>query len=451
MKNEQQFQGKHVLVLGLAKSGEASSRLLHRLGGIVTVNDAKPIEENTQAKELEKEGIKVICGAHPLSLLDEPVDFIVKNPGIPYTNPIIKEAVTRGISVFTEIELASKLSDAEIISITGSNGKTTTTTLIVEMLENSGRTPLVAGNIGKVACEVVQKASEDNIIVMEVSSFQLQGTETFHPRVAVLLNLYDAHLDYHGTKEAYGEAKGKMFANLTDEDYAVINKDSEMVMKLAANTKGKKIFFSVNEPLDEGVSIKDEKIYFNNEMIAPVSDVVLPGKHNLENILAAIASAKLMGANNEQIIHVIKTFSGVKHRLQFVTNVNERAFYNNSKATNITAAETAIFAFENPVVLLAGGLDRGNSFDEFIPALQKVKAVITFGETKNKIKEAAKEAGVSTIIETENVQSAVPLAYDASREGDIILLSPACASWDQYKTFEERGDKFIEAIEALKS
>ncbi|UOE92930.1 UDP-N-acetylmuramoyl-L-alanine--D-glutamate ligase [Alkalihalobacillus sp. LMS39] len=450
MKDIHQFKNQHILIIGLAKSGFAASRLLYQLGATITVNDAKPLEENPEARQLEEIGVRVICGAHPLSLLDEPVDFIVKNPGIPYSNPLIKEAVRRGISVVTEVELASRLSEAPLIAITGSNGKTTTTTLAVEMLKESEKIPLVAGNIGTVACEVVQHATTDNIIVTELSSFQLQGTETFHPKVAVLLNLFDAHLDYHGTKEKYGQAKAKIFSNLTDEDYHVVNVDDPCVLSLSERAKGIKIPFSTKTEQKTGGYIKAGAIYFQDEKIIDVNDIALPGKHNLENILAAICATKVMGAKTEQIQSVLQTFTGVKHRVQYVEAINGRRFYNDSKATNILAANAAISAFTNPVILLAGGLDRGNEFDELVPALKKVKAVIAFGQTQEKIVKAAIEAGVAIIKKAERVEDGVPLAYDVSDEGDIILLSPACASWDQYKTFEERGDSFIATVQNLK-
>ncbi|MBU8907112.1 UDP-N-acetylmuramoyl-L-alanine--D-glutamate ligase [Desertibacillus haloalkaliphilus] len=449
MKDMNQFRGKRVLVLGLAKSGFAASQLLHRLGATIIVNDAKPLEENEQAKQLEQIGIDVVCGAHPVSLLDEPVDFIVKNPGVPYSNPIVKAAIERGISVVTEIELASLLSEADMIAITGSNGKTTTTTLIVDMLKGSGREPLVAGNIGTVACEVAETATINNIIVTEVSSFQLMGTERFHPKVSVFLNLFDAHLDYHGTREEYGKAKAKIFANLTEDDFAVINAEDRDVVSLASQTKARLIPFSVTKEVSDGAYIKDEVVYFQGEEIISVADIVLPGKHNLENVLAAVAASLLMGATRKQITEVLKTFSGVKHRLQYVGTKNGRKFFNDSKATNSLATQKALTAFDAPIVLLAGGLDRGNGFDDLLPYLKKVKAVITFGETKSKLVKTAQVAGVQWIRETKNAETAVQEAYNLSERGDVILLSPACASWDQYRTFEERGDKFIAAIGKL--
>lgn len=452
MKNRDYFQGKNVLVLGLAKSGFAASRLLVRLGANVIVNDAKPFENNQEAEQLTKEGIEVICGAHPISLLDEPIDFVVKNPGIPYSNVIVEAAIAKSIPVITEVEIASIISEAEMIAITGSNGKTTTTTLTFEMLKNSEKNPIVAGNIGTVVCEVAEKATEQDVLVTEVSSFQLQGTNEFHPKVAMLLNIIDAHLDYHGTKENYIAAKSKILANLTARDYFVYNADDPIVAEVAKQCEaGQKVPFSTKKELNHGAYVKDGILFFKNEAIIAKEDVILPGKHNLENVLAAISAAKIMGAHNEQIVKVLKTFSGVKHRLQYVDKISGRKFYNDSKATNIFATKTAIDAFSQPIILLAGGLDRGNSFAELIPALKKVKGMVVFGETKQKLIEAANDAGVKTVIESENVEDAVSKAFNQSNDGDVILLSPACASWDQYKTFEERGDKYINAISELKN
>ncbi|OIJ17743.1 UDP-N-acetylmuramoyl-L-alanine--D-glutamate ligase [Anaerobacillus alkalidiazotrophicus] len=449
MKNIQFYIGKKVLVVGLAKSGVAVSKLLHKLGAIVVVNDQKPIEENVQARELQELGVEVICGGHPLELLDQDFDLVVKNPGIPYTNPLIKKALEKGIIVITELEIASIISEAEMIAITGSNGKTTTTTLISEMLKESEREPLLAGNIGTVACEVAQVATKKNILVTEVSSFQLMGTENFHPKISVFLNLFDSHLDYHGTKQAYGEAKAKIFANLTKEDYYVINEDDPNVVRLSEGVNGNRVTFSVKKKVENGAYIENNTIYFQNEKIISLDKIVLPGAHNLENILAAICAAKLAGAKNNRIVEVLSTFSGVKHRTQFVTVINERKFYNDSKATNMFATKVAISAFSDPVILIAGGLDRGNEFDDLIPTLKKVKGVVLYGETAQKLGNAAKKAGLTFIKTVNNLNEAVNEAYDSSSKNDVILLSPACASWDQFKTFEQRGDTFIEAVHNL--
>lgn len=451
MKTIDQFQKKHVLVLGLAKSGLAAAKLLHRLGARVVVNDMKPYEENEAAKELERLGIKVICGHHPVNLLDdEKVEYIVKNPGIPYTNILIQQATEKGIPIITEVELAYLISEAGIIAITGSNGKTTTTTLIYEMLKADGQKVLIAGNIGQVACEVCSQATKEHIVVMELSSFQLLGTIEFRPKIALLLNIFDAHLDYHGTKDAYMKAKQRIFMNQKEEDYSVINANDKHVVSLAEVTKGQKVRFSTTLTDTNGAYINDGKVYFRDEYIMDLKDIVLPGEHSLENILAAISVVKLKGVKNESIKKVLTTFQGVKHRLQYVATVNGRKFYNDSKATNILATEKALLAFRSPTILLAGGLDRGNEFDELKQAMRYVKAVVTFGETAPKIERVAKELGIEQIKRVDNVEQAAIYAYEISNEGDVILLSPACASWDQYKTFEQRGDIFINAVHKLK-
>lgn len=451
MKHVATYQGKRVLVVGLAKSGLAAAQLLHQLGAIVTVNDQKPKEENEAAQTLEQKGVRVICGGHPLELLDEPFDLLVKNPGIPYTNPLIAKAMEKGLPIITEVELAYTISEAPFIGITGSNGKTTTTTLIFEMLKKGNKRPLIAGNIGTVACEVAQTATEGNWVVTELSSFQLMGIQTFQPHIAVLLNIFDAHLDYHGTKEAYAQAKGNLFKNQTESDYAVVNADDEWIRKLAALSRAKKIWFSATKPLASGAYVCENALYWDEEKIINLSDIALPGKHNVENILAALSVAKLVGVDNEAIVRVLTSFTGVKHRLQYVETVNGRKFFNDSKATNILATQKALAAFaDQPVILLAGGLDRGNEFDALIPFLRHVKAIVLFGQTAPKLARVAKEAGIETVCHVDNVEKAVPVAYELSAPGDVILLSPACASWDQYKTFEQRGDIFVQAVHMLK-
>lgn len=450
MKTITKFQHKKVLVLGLAKSGASAASLLHKLGAFVTVNDKKPLQENPQAQDLLEQGIKVITGSHPIELLDEGYEYIVKNPGIPYSNPLVRGALERGIPVLTEIELAYLISEAPIIGITGTNGKTTTTTLIFEMLEKDGKRPLIAGNIGKVASKVAQKATEENIVVMELSSFQLMGIETFRPHISIITNLYEAHLDYHGTKEEYAKAKANITRNQTEDDYLIINGDQDELIELTKFSKAKKVLFSTKRVIEDGAYIQDGIVYFRGEKLIDTEEIALPGSHNLENILAAVAAVKLAGGGNEAIRNVLKVFAGVKHRTQYVGEVNGRKFYNDSKATNTLATKAALSAFQSPIILLAGGLDRGNGFDDLIPYLKNVKAVITFGQTAEKISETARKAGIKTIVHAENVSDAVPKAYQLSEKGDIILLSPACASWDQYKTFEQRGDIFIEAVHRLK-
>ena len=450
MREIKDYVHKKVLVLGLAKSGVGAANLLHRLGAFVTVNDNKPLSENPEAQGLLEQGITVICGSHPVELLDEGFELIVKNPGIPYHNEMVQVAIEKGIPIITEVELAYQISEAPFIAITGTNGKTTTTTLIYEMLKAGQKAPLIAGNIGTVASEVAQDATAENTIVIELSSFQLMGITTFKPKIAVLTNLYDAHLDYHGTRKEYWGAKANITKYQTEEDYFIVNGDQECTFEIGKSSNAVLVPFSTKQAQPMGAYVSGDYLYFKDEKIMPIGDIVLPGAHNLENILSAVAAAKLTHVSNEAIIEVLTTFTGVKHRLQYIGEIEGRKFYNDSKATNILATEKALTAFTSPIVLLAGGLDRGNGFDELIPVLHNVKTVVTFGQTAPKIEEAATKAGIKTIVRVDNVEKAVPVAFTHSSPGDVILLSPACASWDQYKTFEVRGDIFINAVHKLK-
>ena len=443
------LQSKKVLVLGLAKSGVAASELLHELGAFVTVNDAKPFDANPEAQGLLAKGITVICGRHPEDLLDEGFELVVKNPGIPYSNPIVADAIRREVPVITEMELAYLVSEAPMIGITGTNGKTTTTTIIFEMLEKGNKQPLIAGNIGTVACGVAKEATAENVIVTELSSFQLMGTRTFKPKIAILTNLYDAHLDYHGTFEEYADAKFGVTRNQTEEDYFIFNNDQQVVRDYAAKSKAQTIPFTTKGRTEVGVSADKEAIYWNGERIIERSDIALPGQHNLENILCAVAACLVYGCELEAMKDVLATFGGVRHRMQFVRSWKGRKVYNDSKATNCLAAKSAIEAFEQPIVLLAGGLDRGHSFEELRESMSNVKTVVAFGETGLRFIEFAKSCGVANTIAATNVEDAVVYAADASKEGDVIILSPACASWDQYDSFEIRGDVFIDSVMKL--
>lgn len=449
----EKYKNKRVLILGLAKSGYSAALLLHRLGASLVVNDKMPYDENNERlRHLESIGITVICGGHPLHIFDDyQIELVVKNPGIRYDNPLISEAKKRSLPIITEVELAYEVSEAEFIGITGSNGKTTTTMLTYELLKEGEKQPLIAGNIGTVVSDVAAKAAKNNVIVTELSSFQLMGTVSFKPKVSVLLNIFDAHLDYHGTKEEYVAAKANIFANQTKDDFVVYNADDSTLVELVKRSKAALVPFSRRRKLEKGTCLDGEDIYFNGERIVSIKSIALPGEHNIENVLAAVSAAKLYRVPNEWIERVLSAFKGVKHRLEYVTSINGRKFYNDSKATNILATEKAITSFKEPVVLLAGGLDRGNRFDELIPIFKRhVKAVVTFGETAKIIEETAKHAGVEKTKIVETMDEAVKTAYQFSSKGDVILLSPACASWDQYKTFEERGDMFISSVHKLK-
>lgn len=317
--------------------------------------------------------------------------------------------------------------------------------MLNEMTPNQS---LLAGNIGFPGSEVAEKATADQYIAMELSSFQLMGIRTFCPKIAVITNIYEAHIDYHKTREEYVKAKWRIQENQTKNEFLVINWDQDELRNMTKRTKAKVIPFSPTQKLGEGAYIKDGNIMFYDELIGKRDDILLPGEHNLENILASIAVAKICDVSNEQIMHVLETFKGVEHRTQFVKELNGRKFYNDSKATNILATQSALSGFNQPVVLLAGGLDRGIEFDELKPFFKNVKTLIVFGETAEKVGRVGKEAGVD-VHQVHDVTAAVPLAYELSSPDDIILLSPACASWDQYRTFEVRGRAFMDAIEEL--
>ncbi|WP_339282412.1 UDP-N-acetylmuramoyl-L-alanine--D-glutamate ligase [Oceanobacillus sp. FSL K6-3682] len=448
MNTMKQFP-KTVLVLGLARSGTAAARVLLDGGKDVTVNDQAASYGDDSVQELQRKGAHLVLGSHPLSVLGG-IEVVVKNPGIRYDHPIIAEAIRRNIPVITEVELVSYLTQQPVIGITGSNGKTTTTTLITEMLKYSDCNVKLAGNIGIAATEVAQTMQADEKMVIELSSFQLQGISEFRPTTAVLLNIFEAHLDYHGDLESYVNAKCNIFKNQQADDYLVYNADDSTLKERVTHTNAKKIPFSVTKNLQqEGAWANETHVCFFDEAIIALEDIVLVGKHNLENILAAVAAAKLNGATNEGIQHVLRTFSGVKHRLEFVGMIQDRYVYNDSKATNILATQKALDSFKKGIVLLAGGLDRGNEFDELIPHLKNVKAMVVFGETASKLERIGREAGVQVIKHAEGVDDAAKIGFALTDAGDILLLSPACASWDQYKTFEERGDIFVQAVHTI--
>ena len=449
MKKIANFANKKVLVLGLAKSGESAARLLDKLGAIVTVNDGKPFEENPAAQSLLEEGIKVVTGGHPLELLDEDFELMVKNPGIPYDNAMVVRALEKKIPVITEVELAYLISEAPIIGITGSNGKTTTTTMIAQVLTAGGQNGLLSGNIGFPASQVAQTASSKDTLVMELSSFQLMGIEDFHPQIAAITNLMPTHLDYHGSVEEYAAAKWNIQKNMTADDYLVLNFNQDWAKGMASQTQATVVPFSTTEKVD-GAYLEGDVLTFRGEAIMQVAEIGVPGSHNVENALATIAVAKLRGIDNQTIKEVLSAFGGVKHRLQYVGRVNEVVFYNDSKSTNILATQKALSGFDNSkVILIAGGLDRGNEFDELVPDLKGLKKMVILGQSAPRVKRAADQAGVSYLDAT-NVRDAAHKAFAQAEPGDIILLSPANASWDMYSNFEVRGDEFLAAFEELK-
>ena len=449
MKKITNFENKKVLVLGLAKSGESAARVLNQLEAIVTVNDGKPFDENPAAQDLLAEGIKVVTGGHPLDLLEEDFAVMVKNPGIPYNNPMVERAMALKIPIITEVELAYLISESPIVGITGTNGKTTTTTLIADILNADGKVAKLSGNIGFPASDVASKSTADETLIMELSSFQLMGIEAFQPKIAVITNLFSAHLDYHGSQDNYEAAKWRIQENMTADDFLVLNFNQAKLRDRATLTSAQVVPFSTTEIVETGAYVSDGQIYFKGDKIMAVAGLSLPGEHNVENALAAICVAKLSGVSNAAITRVLKTFSGVKHRLQYLGQKAQIKFYNDSKATNILATQKALSGFDNHTLwLLAGGLDRGNGFEELSADVADLKGMIVFGETAPKLRALAESLAIP-VYDSQNVATATVLAYRNTAAGDTVLLSPANASWDQYKTFEQRGDLFIDAFTGL--
>ncbi len=452
MKMIKDYQNKKILVLGAGKSGTHAAELLRQLGADVVVNDAKPSDQLPEIQELNDLGIQTITGQQSVDILDQNFDLMVKNPGIPYDNQVVAAAVSKNLPIITEVELAAQITDAQIIGVTGSNGKTTTVTMITKILneERPKGHAYAAGNIGVSATEIAMKATADDTIVMELSSFMLLGIKTLHPKVAVLTNIFSNHLDYHKTRQNYVNAKMRITMNQTTDDFFVVNFDSNEWRQLSTRSQAQVVPFARTSEISHGAYEKNGKLYYNDEFIMNATDIKVPGKQNVENALAAIATAKILGKSNLAITNVLETFTGVRHRVQFVLESEGRRFYNDSKATDIEATQIALEGFDQPIVLLAGGLDRGYSFDKMVPQLKAhVKAAVVFGQTADLLEEALKKAEVKNIRKVENLDEAVPVAYHFSDEGDIILLSPANASWDQFKTFEQRGDEFIKDVENL--
>ncbi|POH11636.1 UDP-N-acetylmuramoyl-L-alanine--D-glutamate ligase [Fructilactobacillus sanfranciscensis] len=451
MKQINDYKDKNVLVFGAGLSGTNAAKLLIKLGANVTLTDTKPASEIADFDELVKAGVKVVAGKSPLSLLDN-VDLMVKNPGINYDVPLVKAAEDKKIPVIVEIELAGEIANAKLIGVTGSNGKTTTTTMIAEMLNagNEKGKAYRAGNIGISATKVAEKATSNDEIVMELSSFMLLGITTLHPHIAVITNIFENHLDYHKTRENYINAKMQITKNQTADDYLVMNFDREEWRKLSKRSKAKVVPFSVKGNYEDGAYQRDGKLYFRDEYIMKAKDIRIPGEQNVENALAAIAVARLSGVSATEIVKVLKNFGGVRHRNQFVLSSNGRDFYNDSKATDIEATQMAIEGFKKPIILLAGGLDRGYTFEKLEPDFKKyLNGIVLFGETAQLLKDSAQKAGVPQIKVVDNLDEAVPVAYEMSKPGEIVLLSPANASWDQFPSFEIRGDQYIKDVEKL--
>lgn len=441
------FSDKKIYMMGMARSGYEAAKLLSQYGNEIVITDGKEQDLN-QVSELESLGVQVIITPHQENYLNETFDYVIKNPGIRFDMPCIKKAEELGIPVINEVELAFHFlpKNVHIIAVTGSNGKTTTATLIYEFLRAMGVPVHLGGNIGFPMCSLIHDIKENDYLVLEVSAQQLHDMYDFKTEVSVLTNLTPVHLDFFGTYEYYQSMKKKIFNHHDKQCLAIINMDDKVEMELVSDISSTKQYFSLQN--EAQVYLRDDAIYYGGEKVIDVNDIRVQGNHNYQNIMCAILATKRFGIQNETIKEVLMQFAGVEHRMEFVSKINGREFYNDSKATNVKSTEIALGAFKRPVILLLGGLDRGHSFDDLKDDMDYVKCVICYGETKDRIKTFCDSIHVdSNVVNT--LEEAIKVAYHISEDGDVILLSPACASWDQYKCFEDRGNEFKRVVDTL--
>lgn len=442
------IEHKKILVLGMARSGVSVAKLLARFNNDIIITDLKE-QERDLVEELEALGIKVHITDKQEDLVDESFDIVIKNPAIRKDNFAVLRAKNLGILVVNEVEVAFKFlpENVSVIGITGSNGKTTTTTIVYELLKSTGRNVFLGGNIGIPFSSFVLDIKSGDILVLEISDHQLCDMYDFKTNISALTNLSEVHIDFHGTYEQYKKTKKKIFNNQTKNDLVILNKDNIDVLEVSQDSEAQKIYFSSKEIAD--VYLKDNEILYKNEAVIQTSDIRVKGIHNYENIMVAIAIAKQYGVTNDNIKEFLSTFNGVEHRIEYVRTLNGRKFYNDSKATNNESTIIALNSFNEDTILIMGGLDRNIPFDSIAPYLKHVTCIFAYGETKDKIREFAHLNHVQAI-SVEHLKEAIFKAYEMSKEGDIILLSPACASWDQYKDFEERGNEFKEVVNSLR-
>lgn len=441
------LKNSKIFVLGMARSGYEVSKYLSRYNNEIIVTDAKE-QDRDKVKELESLGVKVVITDKPADFIDETFDLVIKNPGIKYTNPLVVKANSLGIAVVNEMEVASYFfpKNLQVIGVTGSNGKTTTTNLIHEMLKASHKKVIMAGNMGIPVCSILDNLTDDTILLLEVSIQQLCNLSHFKTNVSVLTNLTPTHIDFLDTYENYKNTKKRIFNNHGDEDIAIINIGNSDEMELTKDIKSHKIYFS--SKMDTDICVKGDYLNYFGEDIIKLEDIKLQGMHNYENACCAIGAVKHYGVSNEAIIQVLKTFGGVEHRLEFVRKVNGVEYYNDSEATNTISTIIALKAFKKPEILILGGLDRGHSFDPLNDYIGNVKLVGCYGETKQKIEEWAHKMNLPVKV-FDNLHDTTMYIASVASPGDVVLLSPACASWDQYKCCEDRGDEFKSIVNGL--
>ena len=454
--NLDNIQGKEILIIGLGKSGTATCQTVLDLGAKVTVQDVRDEREFDPSflNYLKGRGVRCFFNSTPDDM--SVYDMIILSPGASPELDFVQEGQKHGAEIIGELELAFRSGKGNFIAITGTNGKTTTTTLVGEIFKAAGRKTFVVGNIGTAAISDASKSTENDWLITEASSFQLETTKYFKPLVSAILNLTPDHLNRHHTMKAYGEAKAKIFQNQSEDGYLVINYDDKKCFNLSKKCKAKVIPFSRKQELEQGAFIKDDSIVILPEgrkkeiKICPLSDIRIIGGHNIENALAAAAICYYSGIDPEIIGKAIADFAGVEHRIEYSGTVDGVKYYNDSKGTNVDAAVTALRAINENIILIAGGDGKGQEFDSFVKEFKgAVKHLIVLGQDGPKIAKAAKAIGFTNISRAKDIPECVSIAAKIAKEGDTVLLSPACASWDMYDNYEQRGNHFKECVELL--
>lgn len=446
-----EYNGKKALVCGMARSGIAAAKLLNRLGARVTLQDMKKREEiSADVLALEGEGIVLYTGANPDEIACAQ-DLIVLSPGIPCDLPFIAAAEAAGIAVISEVELAYSLTPCPITAITGTNGKTTTTTLTGEIMKTAYSKTAVVGNIGVPYSEEVEGLTEKDWVVAEISSFQMEKAKEFHPHISAVLNITPDHLNRHKTMDVYIAMKERVFAKQTAEDFCILNHGDEACRKMADKTAAKVFFFDSSERLAEGIYLDGDAIEVRwgaiNETLIHVDELQILGVHNYENVMAVAAMGICAGIALDTIRTVLKGFAGVAHRIEYVATVDGVDYYNDSKGTNVDASIRAVLAMKKPIVLIGGGYDKGSSFDEWTKLFPgRVKHLVLIGVTAPKVRASAEKFGFTAISDCETFAEAVDLCREKAEDGDCVLLSPACASWGMFDNYEQRGDMFKEQV-----
>jgi UDP-N-acetylmuramoylalanine--D-glutamate ligase len=447
-----ELKNKKVLVVGLGRSGAASAIFLQEHGARVIVSDSKSEAQlQRDVPALLDRGISIETGQHGERTFRDQ-NLIVVSPGVPSDQPQLQHARSLGIPVIGEVELACRFLQGKVLAITGSNGKTTTTTLVGEILSKSGKKTLVGGNIGTPVISLAEKSTPETLVVLEISSFQLESIEQFRPWIAAILNITPDHLDRHHTFQAYVDAKARIFENQQADDFAVLNADDPVCVGLKDKIKSTLLWFSRKQRVENGAYLSGEQIVFRHngqeQTVLGRGDIQLKGEHNLENVLAAVAMTIVAGCKPEQVQEAVKEFRAVEHRLELVATINGVTFYNDSKATNVDATVKALESFPGNIHIILGGKDKGSDYSVLNPLLrERVKRVYLIGAAAEKI--ASQIQGAAELARSGTLDRAVRQAFDTAKPGDIVLLAPACASFDQFENYEQRGRIFKELVHSL--